>query len=55
MKAVLRRTSGPLAPIEPDEPDLVAGDLVVDTRAHCASVKGERSRSLPVNTTFSCT
>jgi DNA-binding response OmpR family regulator len=41
VKAVLRRTSGPLAPTEPDEPDLEAGDLVVDTKAHSASVRGE--------------
>src|SRR5580658_9692323 len=41
VKAVLRRTSGPLAPVEPDEPNLVAGELVVDTRARNATINGE--------------
>ena len=41
VKAVLRRTSGPLAPVEPDEPNLVAGELVVDTRARNATMNGE--------------
>ncbi len=41
VKAVLRRTSGPLAPALPNESELVAGDVRVDTEAHCASVRGE--------------
>jgi len=41
VKAVLRRTSGPLVPALPDESELVAGDVRVDTEAHCASVGGE--------------
>ncbi len=41
VKAVLRRTSGPLTPALPNESELVAGDVRVDTEAHCASVRGE--------------
>ena len=41
VKAVLRRTSGPLAPARPNEAELVAGEVRVDTEAHCASVRGE--------------
>jgi DNA-binding response OmpR family regulator len=41
VKAVLRRTSGPLSPTDDDEPNLVAGNLVVDTRAHNATSHGE--------------
>lgn len=41
VKAVLRRTSGPLAPALPNEAELVAGEVRVDTEAHCASVHGE--------------
>ncbi len=41
VKAVLRRTSGPLSPALANEAELVAGDVRVDTEAHCASVRGE--------------
>jgi DNA-binding response OmpR family regulator len=41
VKAVLRRTSGPLSPAQPDAPNLEAGDVIVDTLAHSASVRGE--------------
>jgi DNA-binding response OmpR family regulator len=41
VKAVLRRTSGPLAPARPEEPALLAGDVQVDTEAHVATVSGE--------------
>jgi DNA-binding response OmpR family regulator len=41
VKAVLRRTSGPLAPRLANETELVAGDVRVDTEAHCVSVRGE--------------
>jgi DNA-binding response OmpR family regulator len=40
VKAVLRRTSGPLAPSRPNEV-LCAGDVRVDTEAHTATVRGE--------------
>jgi DNA-binding response OmpR family regulator len=41
VKAVLRRTSGPLAPGVPNEPLLEAGRVRVDTEAHCATVRGQ--------------
>jgi DNA-binding response OmpR family regulator len=41
VKAVLRRTSGPLAPARPNEPVLEAGAVRVDTEAHSATVRGE--------------
>jgi DNA-binding response OmpR family regulator len=41
VKAVLRRTSGPLSGPRPGETVLTAGQVIVDTEAHCATVNGE--------------